>query len=142
MLISAQYYTRAEVSIRYSLWYAGMGAAQILGGLISFGFQHVPKNSAMASWRAMFLALGLLTVVIGIAVAVFVPDTPMQARFLSEEERINLLEHVKVNQTGIDGQNFHPGQVMEAVLDVQLWCVFALIVLVSTVTPLYCCGLN
>lgn len=131
MLVSAQYYTRSEVAVRYSYWYAGMGIAQILGGLISFGFQHVSQTSALNGWRAMFLALGLLTVIAGTSVIVFVPDTPMQARFLSDEEKINLLEHVKVNQTGIDGKVFHGGQLVEAILDAQLWCMFALITLVG-----------
>jgi predicted MFS family arabinose efflux permease len=52
------------------------------------------------------------------------PDTPMQARYLSDQEKVALLEHIKVNQTGVEGKHFIPAQLIEALLDVQLWIFF------------------
>lgn len=59
----------------------------------------------------------------------FLPDTPMQARFLSNEEKVALLEHIKSNQTGVEGRRFIPKQLMEALSDFQIWALFLLIVL-------------
>jgi MFS family permease len=62
MLISSQYYTKSEQAPRFTLWYNGLGVAQIIGGLVSFGFQHVHHGATLAGWRIMFLVIGLVTV--------------------------------------------------------------------------------
>jgi MFS family permease len=133
MLLSSQYYTRSEQTTRFSYWYCGMGVAQILGGLFSWAFQHMtrPVTAALTGWRIMFLAIGLFTVLLGIAILVAVPDTPMSAWFLSDEEKLALLEHIKVNQSGIEDRRFQPRQLLEGALDFQLWCMFVIVALVS-----------
>ena len=46
----------------------------------------------------------------------------MEARFLSTQEKVSHLEHVKLNQTGIENRKgFSFAQLKEAVLDLQLW---------------------
>lgn len=40
IVITSRWYTRAEAPLRYGIWYCGLGAGQICGGLISFGAQH------------------------------------------------------------------------------------------------------
>lgn len=98
-----------------------VGLGQILGGLISFGFQHVSAEAALSGWKTMFLVLGLVTIAFGILVILMVPDTPMSARFLDNDDKVALLEHVKVNQTGIQNTHFHPGQLLEGLLDLGCW---------------------
>jgi hypothetical protein len=98
-----------------------VGLGQIFGGLISFGFQHVSADAPLSGWKTMFLVLGLITIVFGILVVLLVPDTPMTARFLSNDDKVALLEHVKVNQTGIKDTKFHPGQLLEGLLDIGCW---------------------
>ncbi|KJK60203.1 D-galactonate transporter [Aspergillus parasiticus SU-1] len=119
MIISGQYYTKSEQAPRFTFWFLGLGVAQIIGGLISFGFQHV--HHAFAGWRIMFLVMGLITVVVGLATLLFLPDTPMQAKWLSDDQKVTLLQHVRVNQTGIRNGKFDPKQLLEAVLDPQVW---------------------
>lgn len=79
----------------------------------------------------MFLVLGLFTVLVGVIVFYAVPDTPMTAYFLTSAEKVALLQHVKENQTGIENRHFHPSQVLEALLDFQVWTVFFIVVLQS-----------
>ncbi|KAJ5443419.1 allantoate permease [Penicillium daleae] len=119
MLISSQYYTKSEQAPRFTFWFLGLGVAQIIGGIISFGFQHV--HSRFASWRSMFLVMGLLTVVVGFGTFFFLPDTPMKAKWLSDDEKVALLQHTRVNQTGIRNSKFNTRQILEAVMDVQVW---------------------
>lgn len=114
-----------------------MGIGQIFGGLFSWAFQHVPKTAPLAGWRVMFVVLGAATVVLGICIALFVPDTPMRAWFLDDEEKANLLEHVRVNQTGIENKTFIPSQIKEALLDLPLYFMFFIVLLVSNLEP-YC----
>lgn len=130
MLISGMYYTKSEQAPRFSFWYCGLGLGQILGGLVSFSFQQI-DNRTFQGWRIMFVVLGLLTVIIGFWTFFSLPDTPMKARFLSEPEKVALLRHVSVNQTGVSNTHFRCGHLLEVLLDVQLWLMTILTILVS-----------
>jgi len=79
----------------------------------------------------MFLTLGLVTVTIGILTALFVPDTPMKARWLSDYEKVALLKHVSTNQTGIDNKKFRKVEIFEALMDPQLYLMLLSVILVS-----------
>ncbi|KAL9090731.1 MAG: hypothetical protein Q9165_005219 [Trypethelium subeluteriae] len=124
MLLTAQWYTKSEQASRYSLWYLGTGLGQIIGGFASWAFQHVNKTASLAGWRIMFLTLGLCTFVFALVLFLLLPDTPMQARFLTDQEKVAIIKHVKVNQTGIEGKHFIPQQLIEAIFDVQIWIFF------------------
>ena len=78
----------------------------------------------------MFIVLGLVTVIVGFITLFLLPDTPMQARFLSESEKIVLLKHVAINQTGIVNKRIKPRQILEVLLDIQIWLMVVLTVLV------------
>lgn len=138
MLISSQWYTKSEQAPRFSFWYLGLGLGQIIGGAVSHAFQHIGPGAALAGWRIMFITLGLITVVIGLATLVFLPDTPMKAKWLSSSEKVALLKHVSVNQTGIESRKFRPKEIVEALCDPQLYLMLLSVVLVS----LYCLHLN
>ncbi|KAK2592257.1 hypothetical protein QQS21_010044 [Conoideocrella luteorostrata] len=131
MLISSQWYTKSEQAPRFSFWYLGLGLGQILGGLISFGFQHMTPGAALAGWRTMFVTLGCLTVLFGICTILFIPDTPMKARWLSNTEKVALLKHVSVNQTGIQSRKFRLKEIGEALLDPQIYLLLVSVILLS-----------
>ena len=131
ILISSQWYTKSEAAPRFSIWYAGLGLGQIIGGIVSYAFQQV-KHPTFSGWKIMFVVLGLITVVIGFVTFFLLPDTPMQARFLSETEKVMLLKHVAVNQTGIRNKNFKLSQALEVLRDIQLWLMVILTILVSS----------
>ncbi|KAF7178940.1 hypothetical protein CNMCM7691_007764 [Aspergillus felis] len=130
MLLSSQYYTKSEAAPRFTLWYVGLGVAQILGGLISFGFQHV-DNPSFQGWRVMFLVLGLITSLTGALTFIFLPDAPMKAKWLTDREKVALLNHVSVNQTGVWSSDFSVKQIWEAVCDIQLWFITIITMLIS-----------
>ncbi|KAL8677734.1 MAG: hypothetical protein Q9186_005869 [Xanthomendoza sp. 1 TL-2023] len=130
ILISSQWYTKSEAAPRFSIWYAGLGLGQIIGGIVSYAFQQV-KHPAFSGWKIMFIVLGLVTVIIGFVTFFFLPDTPMKARFLSENEKVMLLKHVSVNQTGIRNKNYKLSQAVEVLTDVQLWLMVLLTILIS-----------
>jgi MFS family permease len=130
LLISSQWYTKSEQAPRFSFWYCGLGFGQIIGGAISYGFQHVAPGSGLAGWRIMFITLGCLTVAIGLATLLLIPDTPMQAKWLTDAEKVALLKHVSVNRTGIQSRTFQPRQILEALTDPQLYLMVLAVILV------------
>lgn len=126
MLISSQWYTRSEQAPRFSFWYLG----QILGGAISYGFQQIAPGAGLAGWRIKLILLRCYTVSIGLGTVLFVPDTPMKARWLSDMETMALLKHVSVNQTSIESRKFRAEQILEAAMDPQMHPMIITVVLV------------
>ena len=50
-----------------------------MAGLLSFGFLHI-KEGPLFSWQALFLCVGGTTFLWGIAILLFLPDSPMRAK--------------------------------------------------------------
>ena len=63
-----------------------LGRAEIISGLLSFAILH--SKAAMAPWRIFMLTTGALTFIVACWYALCFPDSPMNARFLSHEEKI------------------------------------------------------
>lgn len=81
----------------------------------------------------MYLVLGILTVIWGVFVSYWLPDSPMRAgRFFTDEERTKLVERVRENDTGIQNKKFKWDQAVDALTDPQVWA-FVLIQLLNTI---------
>lgn len=79
----------------------------------------------------MFLALGFVTVITVATAALLLPDSPISAKFLSATEKVALLNYVSENRTGIESRRFKPSQLVELLLDLQLWLMAFITILVS-----------
>lgn len=64
---------------------------------------------------------GSLTLSWSVTVYFFLPDTPMNARFLKEEDRIKAVERVQENKTGIKNNAWKLVQAVEATTDIKIW---------------------
>ncbi|EMC91338.1 hypothetical protein BAUCODRAFT_571091 [Baudoinia panamericana UAMH 10762] len=114
------YYRKDHQGSRFLLWRSAIGLDVIIGGLLSFAFQHV-HNAALASWKILFLLLGCLSIAFGLCLFVCLPDTPMHAKFLSDQQKVALLHHISVNKTGVRATTFRLRQVVDFLRDPQIW---------------------
>jgi MFS family permease len=132
MLITAMWYTKSEQAPRFAIWHSAPGIGQILGGLMSYGFLGVPLDGRYwAGWRMMFIVLGALTLMVGIVTFMRLPDHPMNAKFLSVEEKVAILKHVSVNMTGISQPKYRKKELWEAAKDPQILMLVFPAILVS-----------
>lgn len=69
----------------------------------------------------MFLIFGLITVIFGISLWWILPDSPIDAKFLTERERIIAVERLKDNKTGVKNTHHKKEQVIEALRDPKVW---------------------
>ncbi|RMY10163.1 hypothetical protein D0867_08486 [Hortaea werneckii] len=111
---------RLWVAVTY--WYMMNGGQQIVGGLLAYCFSLIPEGRALASWQAIFIAYGCLSVLYGLFVLYWLPDSPMRAKCFSEDDKRKMIERVRSNETGLQNKTFRPEQVKEALLDIQTWC--------------------
>ncbi|KAJ7704498.1 putative MFS transporter [Mycena rosella] len=130
MLITSMWYTKSEAIWRFSIWYCGLGIAQILGSLISWGFQQVP-HEALSGWRIMFVVLGCVTAAAGVWALISLPDSPMEVAWLTESEKRVAIQRVAANQTGIKHTHFKWQHLQELIMDPQMWFLTAMTVLPS-----------
>jgi sugar phosphate permease len=79
----------------------------------------------------MYLVLGLISFVVGLWCLFFMPDTPMECKFLTKAEKTAILHHVSVNKTGIVNRKIEWHQLRELAIDPQIWLIAGGTVIIS-----------
>jgi hypothetical protein len=117
------WYTKQEQAITIGCFYAMNGLQQCIGGLLAYGVYHI-KGGPITSWQVLFTMLGCITVLWGIFVFWWLPDSPMRAKCFSPEDRVLMVERVRKNETGIQNKEFKMYQAIEALKDLKTWCFY------------------
>lgn len=121
MCIVSSYYTQQEQALRQSWWFSSTGGWTIIGGALNYGFAQITGGS-LRRWQYIYLLAGALTVVFGI-VCFALPNSPLDAWFLSHNERVVAVERLRKGQTGVRCQRVKISQIRETVLDVKIWII-------------------
>lgn len=127
---TTMWWRRSEQTMRTASWNAMNGVTFIFGSLFTHGLGHIDSGS-MFKYQIIFLFCGLLTVAYAFAVLVFMPDSPMEAKFLSEREKLIAVERLRANQMGIQSGKWKWDQVWETFTDLKTWCWFIAIIAIS-----------
>lgn len=124
MLSSSRWYTKSDQAPRFSIWFAGLGLGQIIGGMLLYAFQQVKdeRKEGLEGWRIILTVVGIVTVVFAVVVGVRLDAGAV----LGEREKVVLLRHVAVNRIRIRNGS-------EVVLDGQLWFMTLLTILVCVI---------
>lgn len=67
--------------------------------------------------------LGAFAIAVGVAVLLWMPDSPANARFLTKEERVIAIERIRDGQCGTENKRLKKEQVVEALLDLRTWLI-------------------
>jgi Na+/melibiose symporter-like transporter len=97
------------------------GGQQIVGGLLAYCFSLIGNDRVIQSWQALFMTYGVISVIWGVFVLLWMPDSPMRAKCFSEEEKHKMIERVRSNQTGLQNKEFRSYQMWETFRDPQVW---------------------
>ncbi|RYP22163.1 hypothetical protein DL765_001811 [Monosporascus sp. GIB2] len=125
VVLSSMWYRREEQASRVTYWYMMNGAQQIVGGLLAYCFSLI-TTGPLKSWQWLFLTYGIVSVLFGLFVLWYMPDSPMRAHCYSEDDKRLMVERVRDNQTGIQNRKFKKEQVWDALTDPQTWCYAAI----------------
>ena len=105
-----------------------IGLTQVFGGFVAYGISFTDGH-ILAPYKIIYILLGALAILVGIAVVIFLPDSPVHAWQLSKEERIAVLERVREDQSGMENKHLKKEQVVEALLDVRTWLIVLTVML-------------
>ncbi|RAK76908.1 MFS general substrate transporter [Aspergillus fijiensis CBS 313.89] len=132
-MYTSMWYTRAESTPRYGLWYCGLGTGQILGGLISFAAQHTAPTLAFHGWRIMLVVIGGVNILAALLVLLVLPATPAAAGFLSPSDKERVAQRLQQEQVGgTEGERgLRPRSFLEAFGDLQTALLVLLTILIT-----------
>jgi len=130
ILTTSMWYTKKQATPRYGIWYCGLGAGQIVGGLISYAGQHGPTGVSFGGWRIMMVAVGVFNLFVAAAVLVWLPDSVSSAKFLTTSERSFIEARLMSDHSGTGKRVFKLSSLWETLVDVQVWLLVLLTILI------------
>lgn len=96
-----------------------------IGALLGYGLGH-SHGTALKSWQLIFLVIGIVNFTWSFVFLWRVPDTPMNARFLTHKQKVIAVHRISENMTGVKNTQFKWAQATEALLDVKVLCLAAI----------------
>ncbi|KAK0484054.1 major facilitator superfamily domain-containing protein [Armillaria novae-zelandiae] len=120
MIVTSMFYTREEQTQRTGYWFLMNGFAIIFLGFVAFGVLHTRTGTFMP-WQWLMIITGLITLISSVIFWFFFPDSPTTARFLTPDERVKVVQRIKVNQTGVENKTWKRDQFVETFKDPKIW---------------------
>jgi MFS family permease len=125
ILYLSYWYPARERARAVALFMIASPIAGVVGNPISGALlQYMNGTAGMAGWQWLFLVEGLPSVVLGVVVWFYLPDSPEQARWLTAAERELLLARLRTES--IRRAMHHGGTRWQAMFDRRVWLLIAL----------------
>ncbi|KAL2074284.1 hypothetical protein VTL71DRAFT_8062 [Oculimacula yallundae] len=118
-LITAMWWKRQEQPLRYAVWYSSVGIGTLIGTLILYGIGQIKGD--LAVWRYQFMIIGSVTSLWGVALWFLLPDSPLNAYFLTKEQKIIAVERMRFEQIGLENKTVKMDQIRETLTDPKTW---------------------
>ncbi|KAF2187519.1 MFS allantoate transporter-like protein, partial [Zopfia rhizophila CBS 207.26] len=128
--VTTMWWRRSEQTLRTAYWNGMNGVTFIVGSLFTYGLGHL-NSGVMYRYQIIFLFCGLLTVSYSFVVLVFMPDSPMAAKYLKDREKVIAVERLRANQMGVSSGKWRWDHVLETAIDFKTWCWFIAIIAIS-----------
>lgn len=130
------FFNRHEQSFLQPVLWTSCMAAPVVTGFISYGL--LWSTSAVLPWKLLHIVTGGITLLLAIWVWIDYPNNPADARWLSLEERVQVVRRVhESHQSSIEQKHFKKEQFVETIKDPVSW-LFAL----QSFTLMYSNNLN
>jgi len=101
-----------------SRFYISLPLGNVFTGLIAGSLLNLDGRLGLAGWQWLFLIEGIPPILLGIAFLLFLPDTPADAKWLTEPERNWILSRVR---EGASTAQHHAGSILHTLVDSRVW---------------------
>ncbi|KAJ5244086.1 hypothetical protein N7489_004182 [Penicillium chrysogenum] len=138
ILFLSFFYKSSELPKRLTCFWISYTVAGIIGSFLAFGFLHITDANGGGSWRYLFAYEGLITGVIGIIAAFWMPASPVQTKgglrgkngwFTEHEEKIIVNRVIRDDPSKGSMHNRQavtPRRFWESLKDYHMWPIYAL----------------
>ncbi|KAI1454292.1 major facilitator superfamily domain-containing protein [Annulohypoxylon moriforme] len=118
------FFNREEQAFLQPIFWVTCQAAPVVAGFISYGL--LWSNSSVLPWKLFMITTGGLTLLLSIYAWFCYPSNPAEARFLTLEEKVQVIQRVHgSSQSSIEQKQFKKAQFIETLRDPVSW-LFAL----------------
>lgn len=124
------WWRRSEQTLRNSFWTGMNGVTFVVGSLLTYGLGHIISNT-LYSYQIIFMFCGFFTVAYSFVVLWLMPDSPMDAKYLTEREKVIATERLRANQQGITSRQWRWDHVRETATDPKTYAWFLIVVAIS-----------
>ncbi|CDK26345.1 unnamed protein product [Kuraishia capsulata CBS 1993] len=118
-LMISVFYLKTESPHRTAIVF--VFASSVINGALS-SLASVFGNQ-IPTWKYIFILVGSVSFVWSCFVLWFLPDSPLNARFLNDREKYFMVRRVAANSTGVENKEWKWYQVKEAFLDIRVYIV-------------------
>ncbi|CEL07267.1 Putative Permease of the major facilitator superfamily [Aspergillus calidoustus] len=138
ILFLSFWYKSKELPIRLSFFWVSFQGTAIIGAFLAYGFLRIRRDDGTGGWRYLFAYEGLITGVIGIIAAFWMPPSPTQTKgilrgkdgwFNEHEEKIlvnRIIRDDPSKGTMHNRQAVAPKMLWEALKDYDMWPIYLL----------------
>ncbi|KAL9483771.1 hypothetical protein ACSS6W_002560 [Trichoderma asperelloides] len=117
--ITQMWWRRREQTLRIGSWYCMNGLTWVFGSLITYGLAII--HSSLRPYQIIFLFFGIVTVAVSGAMFFWMPDSPTEAKFLTDDDKVIAIERLRNNQMGVMSREWRYAHFFEALRDVKTW---------------------
>ncbi|RFU27613.1 hypothetical protein B7463_g8741, partial [Scytalidium lignicola] len=114
VFLLAQFYRRRELGFRLSVYSCAASASGAFGGLFAIALDKIPPWGMINTWRNIFFFEGLISIIIGAVGFYLIPAGPVEARFLSDDEKTVAVNRLRVDAAGTTEQGTKLKHVLQA----------------------------
>lgn len=138
ILFLSFFYKSSELPKRLTCFWISYTVAGIIGSFLAFGLLHITDANGGGAWRYLFAYEGLITGVIGIIAAFWMPASPVQTKgglrgkngwFTEHEEKIIVNRVIRDDPSKGSMHNRQavtPRRFWESLKDYHMWPIYAL----------------
>ncbi|KAL2862283.1 major facilitator superfamily domain-containing protein [Aspergillus lucknowensis] len=138
ILFLSFFYKSSELPKRLTWFWISYTSTNIIGAFLAFGFLHIKDSNGGGSWRYLFAYEGLITGVIGIIAAFWMPASPVQTKggfggktgwFTEHEEKILVNRVIRDDPSKGSMHNRQavtPRLLWESLKDYHMWPIYAI----------------
>ncbi|KAH7322691.1 major facilitator superfamily domain-containing protein [Stachybotrys elegans] len=127
--ITQMWWRRREQTLRVGSWYCMNGLTWVLGSLITYGLASI--DSHMRPYQIIFIFFGVVTVFVATIMFFWMPDSPTEARFLNDDDKVIAINRLRSNHMGVMSREWRYDHFLEALGDPKTWLWFVMIFCVS-----------
>ncbi|TFK67362.1 MFS general substrate transporter [Pluteus cervinus] len=132
------WYRRKDVASRIAIFFSAATVAGAFGGLLAFGIEKMEGVGGLHGWQWIFCLEGIVTVLVATASFFFIYDYPETATFLTESERITVVDMLKRDTLG-QATHFDMKFVWQALTDYKTYVQIG--INIGLVIPVYAIAL-
>ncbi|KAI1636246.1 major facilitator superfamily domain-containing protein [Biscogniauxia mediterranea] len=128
-MIVASFYKKNEQPPRNAIVFAYFSS--ILNGFFAWVVGQIPASAPLLKWQYLYIMTGSINVAYSVFLFFILPSSPMDARFLTAEQKYHAVQRLAENRTGIRNSQWKWDQVWEALLDLKIWLIVVFNIIIN-----------